>query len=296
MAEASSKKSTCSTCDRRPNVTLDNDGIRREKSLQCCKTRSAAKACITRKIKELTELFTNRENVADVRKGAQEFKEIATNFWDTHNAYHATLDDDFEIQDSQEYFECENQGIVNFQQTLEEWFSRWESEINSHDLVSKSRSKSSRTSLHSSEAVTSAASPWTIAAAKRALLTAEATALRQQQNLQEEELRLKEQQEEARIRLEQHKQQLQPQTEIPKMEAEEQVWLNKEPLLSIAFPCSDTGPHTILASYSATPTSTLCLRPIRRKRAGHSRPHQGSARAKEIRRTSTESSCNQSTL
>lgn len=52
------------------------------------------------------------------------------------------------------------------------------------------------------------------------------------------------------------------------MEAEEQVLLNKEPLLSIAFPCSDTGPHTILASYSATPTSTLCLRPILRKVQG----------------------------
>ena len=118
MAEASSEESTRPTHNRRPNVTLDNDGIQREKSLQCRKTKSAAKARITRKIKELTERFTNRENVADVREGAQEFEEIATNFRDAHNAYHTTLDDDFEIQDSQEYFECKNQRIVNFQRTL----------------------------------------------------------------------------------------------------------------------------------------------------------------------------------
>ena len=120
MAEASSEESTRSTRDRRPNVTLDNDGIKHEKSLQCRKTRRAAKARITRKIKELTESFTNLENVAVVRKWAQEFEEIATNFRDAHNAYHATLEDDFEIQDSQKYFECENQQIVNFQWTLEE--------------------------------------------------------------------------------------------------------------------------------------------------------------------------------
>ena len=177
MAEAPSEESTRSTHDIRPNVTLDNDGIQHEKSLQCRKTRSAAKVRITRKIKELTERFTNCENVADVREGAREFEEIAMNFRDAHNAYHATLNNDFEIQDLQEYLECENQRIVNFQRTLKEWFSRAESEINPHDSVSNtgsrsrtrtSRSKSSHTSLRSSEAGSSAASPRTIAAAKRA--------------------------------------------------------------------------------------------------------------------------------
>lgn len=57
--------------------------------------------------------------------------------------------------------------------------------------------------------------------AKRASLTTELAALRQRQNLQEEELRLKQQQE-ARLRLEQHKQ-LQLQTEIAKLEAEEHI-------------------------------------------------------------------------
>ena len=103
---------------------------------------SAAKAHITRKIKELTECFTSRENVANVRKEAQEFEEIAMNFRNAHDAYHATLDNDFEIQDLQEYFECENKWIVNFQRTLEEWFSRAESEINPNDSVSNIESRS----------------------------------------------------------------------------------------------------------------------------------------------------------
>ena len=98
MSEALSKESTCSNHNRRPNVTLDNDGIQRKKSLQCRKTTRAAKAPIIRDIKGLTECFTNCENVADVRKGAQEFEEITTNFRDAHKAYHAILDNDFEIQ------------------------------------------------------------------------------------------------------------------------------------------------------------------------------------------------------
>lgn len=168
MAEALSKESTCSNRNRRPNVTLDNDGIQRKKSLQCRKTTRAAKARIIREIKGLTECFTNCENVADVRKGAQEFEEITTNFRDAHKAYHAILDDDFEIQALQEYFECENQWIVTFYRTLKEWFSRAESEINLHDSVNntgsklctrKSRSKLSHRSLRSLEAGSLATSP-----------------------------------------------------------------------------------------------------------------------------------------
>ena len=229
MAEASREESNHSTCDRRPNVTLDNDGIKCEKSLQCRKTRSAAKARITRKIKELTERFTNHENL--FVNGPRNLK-TSPQISETPTT-HTTLEVDFESQASQEYFECENQRVVNFQQTLEEWFSRAESENNPHDSVSNtgyrsctrtSRSKSSHTSLHSSEAGSSTASLRTIATAKRASITAEAAALCQQQSLQEEELRLKQKQEEARLCLEQGKQQLQLQTEIAKMEAEEHVY------------------------------------------------------------------------
>ena len=233
-------------------MTLDNNGIRQEKSFQLRRNRSAAKGSITKKIKEVTECFSNCDDIADVRLKAQEFHKTATIFRDAHNAYHASLDDEFEIQDSHEYFECENQRIVNFQRTLDEWFTKMESkhfkrvdsEISPQDSVSNSgsrsrtrssRSKSSRSSSRTSEAGSSAISPRTIAAAKRASLTVEAASLREQQTLQEEELRLKhqglkyqQQQEEAKLRLNQRKQQLQLQTEIAKVEAEEQVYVTAE--------------------------------------------------------------------
>ena len=77
----------------------------------------------------------------------------------------------------------------------------------------------------------SAFSPKTIATAKKASLVAEAAALRKQQTLQEEELRLKheankyqQQQEEAKLRLAQRKQQLQLEIQIAKLDTEEQVY------------------------------------------------------------------------
>ena len=189
-------------------------------------------------------------------KKAQEFEEIAARFRDAHDNYHATLDDDCEIEDSHQYFELENRRIVNFQRTLDEWFSKAEfkvtqgseSEINPQDSISntgsgsrsrttrpKSSRASSRASLRSSEAGSSAVSPRTVAAAKRASLAAEAAALQQQQNLQEEELRLKyddlthqQQQEQARLRLDQRKKQLQLQTEMAKVDAEEKVYAEAE--------------------------------------------------------------------
>ena len=210
------------TCDKRPNVTLDNEGIRHERSLQLRRNRSAAKASITKKIKEITECFSNCKNVTDVRLKAQEFYETAGNFRDAHKAYHASLDDEFEIQDSHEYFECETQQIVNFQRTLNESFAKAESkhrskvdrEVNPQGSVSNlgsrystwsSRSKSVHSGSHMSEARSSAVSSRTIAAAKRAPLTAKAATLRKQQTLQEEELQLKhqelkfQQQEEAKL-------------------------------------------------------------------------------------------------
>lgn len=213
MAEALSKESTCSNRQRWnsaqeiPSVSQNYEGSNGPHN-----QRNQGNALQT------------------VRKGAQEFEEITTKFRDAHKAYHAILDDDFEIQALEEYFECENQWIVTFHRTLEEWFSRAESEINLHDSVNntgsksctrKSHSKLSHKSLRSLEAGSLAASPWTNAVAKRASLTTELAALRQRQNLQEEELRLKQQQE-ARLRLEQHKQ-LQLQTEIAKLEAEEHI-------------------------------------------------------------------------
>lgn len=94
--------SATSDRDRPPNVTSDNEGIRHEKSLQLCRNRSAAKANVTMKIKEVTECMSNSRDVADVEWKAKKNLETATlwHFRGIHSAYHASLEDEFEIQDS----------------------------------------------------------------------------------------------------------------------------------------------------------------------------------------------------
>ena len=110
-----------------------------------------------------------------------------------------------------------------------------------------------------SEAGSSAFSPRTAAAAKRASLAAEAASLRKQQTLQEEELLLKhqglkyqQQQEEAKLRLEQRKQQLQLETEIAKTEAEEEV-----------YALAELGEQYVqLPSYARTRTRDFATSPL----------------------------------
>ena len=56
------------TCEhnRSPNVTLDNKGIHDKNSLQLRRNRSAAKANVMKKIKEVTERMSNSRDVTDV--------------------------------------------------------------------------------------------------------------------------------------------------------------------------------------------------------------------------------------
>ena len=190
--------------------------------------------------------MSNSRDVTDVELKAKEFLETATHFWGVHSAYHTPLDDKFRIQDSNDYFDSEAQRIENFQQILDKWFTRANKElyenadseiVKPHDSVSnagtrsRTRSNQSKSSLYGSRGGSSAFSPKTIATAKKVSLAAEAAALRKQQTLQEEELRLKyealkyqQQQEEAKLRLAQQKQQLQLEIQIVKLDTEEQVY------------------------------------------------------------------------
>lgn len=155
---------------------------------------------------------------------AQEFYGTVNDFIEVHNAYHATLEDEFEIQDSHKYFESETLRIENFQRTLQEWLSKAEynlrepdeNEIYPQDSISSAGSRLRRRSDGSSYSHRSSRSfvlsCKTITSAKKAALGAEAAALQKKQALQDEELRLKHQaikcqrqQEEAWLRLEQQK-------------------------------------------------------------------------------------------
>ena len=245
-----------------PNVTLDQKGMTLERSEKLRRNRSAAKGSVTKKIKELTELKLNLRNENEAQMKLLEFNDVVNKFYVAHEVYHATLQNDCDLEDSDEYLYTETRRIENFQQTLKDWITSLatkqltlETEVESGDsasnIVHKSRmkSRSSITSSRRSKAESSTRSSIANAIAKKAGLVAEAAALNKHQALEEEELRLRyeelaqqRRQEEERLRLKQKRQQLQLETEIAKAEAEERAYAmaelgeNYQPLQSPQLP------------------------------------------------------------
>ena len=117
------------TCDHNRSPNLDNKGIHDKNCLQLRRNRSAAKANVMKKIKEVTECMSNSRDVTDVELKAKEFLETATHFRGVHSVYHTPLDDEFRIQDSNDYLDSEAQRIENFQQILDKWFTRANKEL-----------------------------------------------------------------------------------------------------------------------------------------------------------------------
>jgi hypothetical protein len=232
---------------RNPNLTLDHEGIRYERSQQLRRNRSDAKGVVTKKIKELTELTTSVIDASEARIKAQEFKDVAVKFYLAHADYHVTIMDEYDLQDSEEYFHNETQRIEAFKRTLADWIhslsnpnpSPLECEINSNDSISnvgsKTRSrrsaKGSVSSSRRSRVSSSAQSAMVAAAAKKAMLTVRAATLDKYKALEEEELRiqheiaaLNQRQEEQRLRCQQRKKELELETEIAKVDAEERAY------------------------------------------------------------------------
>ena len=72
-------------------------------------------------------------------------------FYRAHESYHSARNDDYEIVDSEEYFETEKKRIDNFLRTLEEWLHTFESqqvrlpqesEVRPNDSVSNVQARS----------------------------------------------------------------------------------------------------------------------------------------------------------
>jgi hypothetical protein len=89
---------------RNPNPTLDHKGIRYKRSHQLRRNRLAAKGVVTKKIKELTELTTIVIDASEAQIKVQEFKDVAVKFYLAHTDYHATITNEYDLQDSEEFF------------------------------------------------------------------------------------------------------------------------------------------------------------------------------------------------
>jgi len=155
------------------------------------------------------------------------------------------LSDEDEIQDSQDYYESECARIANFQETLHQFITRtsvqsYASEVRQEDSISNVGSRTHTRSCASSRktgggSLAHVHSPRLAAAAKRAVLQADAATLHNQQAIQQEELRLRQEiikqqqlQEEAKLRLDQRKRELDLERKIARAQAEEQTYANAE--------------------------------------------------------------------
>ncbi len=166
------------------------------------------------------------------------------NFYKVHADYHPLIEDEYELQDSEEYLLTETQRIDNFKRTLIDWVHSFsdktqaptDREINSSESISNVGSKvrgwhgKSGGSVASSQR-SKASSAMAAAAAKKATLRVQAEALNKYRALEEEELCLKhemlmlnQRQDEEKLRLQQRKKELQLETENAKADAEERAY------------------------------------------------------------------------
>ena len=80
--------------------------------------RSAAKANITKKIKELTEWKMKCENTSEAQMKVNEFAAVAENLYVACSKYQSAISDEYEVIESEEYLSTEKKRIDNFTPTL----------------------------------------------------------------------------------------------------------------------------------------------------------------------------------
>ena len=88
---------------RHPNVTIDEYQVRHERNLLLKASRSAAKGVFNRRKNEAREIMSDFGHVKDLELKRAELDEAIKNFNMAHQAYRGQLEDQTEIDDSQEH-------------------------------------------------------------------------------------------------------------------------------------------------------------------------------------------------
>ena len=193
------------------------------------RARSTAKGVVTRKIKEITDLMTDENNVDKVNKKANELQEAFNKFEVAHRTFHSQLLEREAIEESAMYYESVFDQVEHLQEHVDVWLTGIETtrlinsfQVRPDDSVSNVGTRShvsraSRTSRTSQASRTSSASARAKAAAKKAILEAEAATIKRLHQIEEEELKLR-----------QRKTELKLETEMAKAEAEELAYAQAE--------------------------------------------------------------------
>ena len=193
---------------RLQNVTLDWVGIRSEKLLQLKRRRSSKKGILTKAQNEIKGLMLNSNNYDLVKDRIEEFKQLLQEFKETHAAYHSELRDENEIKESNDYYDAAVLLGTDLARDVGNWISstaietrllQSQEDLRPEDSISSAGSrassklsrrsrKSSSTASRASSRASSISAAKTKAAAKRAVLQAEAASLEKFHALQKEEL------------------------------------------------------------------------------------------------------------
>ena len=177
------------TRPRRPNKTLDLDGVRNERIRSLKNTRRGHIANVTAKVNEVIELLSDERNLQEVKEKIITSTEAFRKFGEAHRNYAAELVNEEEKTKCMEYSSREEKFTEICRQVLD-WISRVEenllavslrvdSEVNPDDSVScadaKTSSKASKISRRSSHASSHASrtSSLLLARAKKAVCVAE---------------------------------------------------------------------------------------------------------------------------
>ena len=245
MAEGGYDNDEPSGRTRQRNRTLDWEGIDAENLRKLKQARGCQKGIVTRCHEEIRELMTDGSNASQVREKLEQLHKAFEGFTRAHVAYHNRLGDLNDVEESDEYFKS----VERSQGRLAGEISRWIIAANGSDsnnpleanarheiddiapsdsisnVGSRADSKHSRASRRSRSSSVRSKGSTTIsvlsarakAAAKKAMLEAEATKFEDWQALKREELALQ-------LR----RKALELQTEIAKAQAEELAYAQAE--------------------------------------------------------------------
>ena len=170
--------------------------------------------------------MTDEENVDEVMRKSTELEEALRKFQEAHEAFHCCEETPAAIEKSGNYYASVLNQVEQLQVNVDIWLAGIEAskltrslEIHPEDRVSNvgSRSLVSRSSHALRSSRNSSASAKARAAAKKAILKAEAATIKMIHEIEEEELKLR-----------QRKHKLELETELAKAEAEELAYAERK--------------------------------------------------------------------
>lgn len=222
---------------RKPNTSLDQEGISLERIRELRKRRGGVLSSLTSKRREIDSLLTDENNLGTVKVKLSEITSLFRRFTEAHDAYNVALVEESQRQESDLYFADIESSLDFFCRTVNDWLRVTEARLQDNlitpddsasQIGSEVRSKSrpsmcgSRTSHFSKTSSISAARAKE--AARIAELRAEAHALKHRHSLQESELRLKRQEYDLQLK----KDELNLKTEYAKAVAREEAYAQAE--------------------------------------------------------------------